>query len=69
MLLYVVALMILDMKKHSWDLNDKCLKCSIIRRKVPYVGNGYNVTFINRMVTEYSLDGINFSKERINCNG
>ena len=55
-------------KNHKFDLFDKCTKCGVIKKKIPFTGDGYNIKFKNKFTTLYSKDnGVTFQKEFINC--
>lgn len=54
-------------KNHKFDIFDVCERCGCQRRNVSHVGDGYNTSLKNRFGKEYSLDGVNWSSEFINC--
>jgi hypothetical protein len=54
-------------KNHKFDVFDECVKCGLTRKKVPFVGDGFNAKFVNRFDFEYSYDGVVWVRERPNC--
>ena len=54
---------------HKYNIiTDICEICGVHKRKIPYVGSGYNITLVNHFGYQYSIDGIHWQKEYINCN-
>jgi hypothetical protein len=55
--------------RHRYNIfTDVCEVCGVIKKKVPYVGDSYNPTHINKYERLYSSDGgLTFNKEYINC--
>lgn len=54
-------------KNHKFDVFDVCERCNCQKRKVSYVGDGYDMSKFGRFNIEYSVDGVNWSSEFINC--
>jgi len=53
---------------HKFDeITGICPICGISKRTTPFVGNGYNFSFKNKFITEYSTDKVVYVKEFINC--
>ena len=64
---YVPARTAEKRRNHKFDVFDVCEKCGVERKKIPYVGSGFNASVTNRFITHYSQDGKTFSTEFINC--
>ena len=55
-------------KNHKFDkITDKCIICGIVRKKVPYTSNGYNMSLCGAMTIMYSKDELIWTKDFINC--
>ena len=54
---------------HKFDpILDKCTICGVLKKKEPYVGNGYNPMLKNKFTTFYSSDnGKTWTQDFINC--